>query len=198
MNLGGGHVHKIPDSKMKQLLVAMATASNDRLRQALSSRDAASGPDRENKAAQEVSKALELKRVVLDIQRTLRLDVRVDEFTREHADLLSQLNADLSHFDLVEDRATSLRTVLPSGASGSGGAAQYELTVHGLAEKRPSVMVGDQVRVNMMGSPQKAWRGRAVSVNQEQVRHVSSSHRYVGYDTNCYGRSVSTKSRRRQ
>ncbi len=69
-----------------------------------------------------------------------------------------QLHADLSEFDLVEEKATELH---PRGSL---------LAVHvtGLAENRPSVLKGDMIRVNFVGGGQK-WRGRAESIEQEDV-----------------------------
>ena len=81
-----------------------------------------------------------------------------------------QLTSDLSHFDLVGERATTLRALPGSG----GGGLKHELNP-GLAEKRPSVMVGDEVRVSLVGEPQRVWRARAEGVYQEQITLAFSS-----------------------
>ena len=82
-----------------------------------------------------------------------------------------QLTSDLSHFDLVGERATTLRALPGSG----GGGLKHELNLPGLAEKRPSVMVGDEVRVSLVGEPQRVWRARAEGVYQEQITLAFSS-----------------------
>ena len=62
------------------------------------------------------------------------------------------------------ERATSLKEVRERE-----GGAQVEMAIHGLAEKRPSVMVGDEVRMSLAGESQRTWRGRATHVCQEVV-----------------------------
>ena len=69
-----------------------------------------------------------------------------------------QLHADLSEFDLVEEKATELD---PRGSL-------LAVLVKGLAENRPSVLKGDMIRVNFVGGGQK-WRGRAESIEEEVV-----------------------------
>jgi hypothetical protein len=69
-----------------------------------------------------------------------------------------QLHADLASFDLVEEKSTILTR------SGSN----FMLIVHGLAEKRPSVLRGDTVWVKLPGNS-KRWQGRAVDIQREEV-----------------------------
>ena len=69
-----------------------------------------------------------------------------------------QLHADLASFDLVEEKSTILRR------SGSN----FILIVHGLAEKRPSVLRGDTVWIKLPGNS-KRWQGRAVDIQREEV-----------------------------
>ena len=47
--------------------------------------------------------------------------------------------------------------------------AEHILHVRGLAEKRPSVLRGDQVRANLPGERSRVWRGRAGQIEMEDV-----------------------------
>jgi len=47
--------------------------------------------------------------------------------------------------------------------------AEHILHVRGLAEKRPSVLRGDQVRANLPGDRSRVWRGRAGQIEMEDV-----------------------------
>jgi len=71
-----------------------------------------------------------------------------------------QLVADLSNFDLIEEKAVTLD---PRG----GGLLAVH--VHGLAEKRPSVLKGDTLRVNRVGEPKVVYLGRAALIEKEDV-----------------------------
>ena len=70
-----------------------------------------------------------------------------------------QLKLDLTAFDLIEEKATTM------DVRGS----EHILHVRGLAEKRPSVLRGDQVRANMPGERSRVWRGRASQIDREDV-----------------------------
>jgi helicase MOV-10 len=81
-----------------------------------------------------------------------------------------QLHADLSQFNFVEERATVLtrRNRL------------WALEVAGLAENRPSVLVGDVVKANLRGASRTVYEGRAVAIERETVLlEFSSRFRYV-------------------
>jgi hypothetical protein len=83
-----------------------------------------------------------------------------------------QLHADLSSFDLVEEKSTVLHRT----------GANFMLVVHGLAEKRPSVLRGDSVWVTLPGSP-KRWQGRAIDIQREEVVlhfHPQFAREYIG------------------
>lgn len=56
-----------------------------------------------------------------------------------------QLHTDLSEFDLVGEKASIL----------SWRGRHLALHVQGLAEKRPSVLKGDHVKVNLVGEPNR-------------------------------------------
>ena len=71
-----------------------------------------------------------------------------------------QLEADLSDFDLVDERVC--RDLAPR----AGGL--LALHVKGLAEKRPSVLRGDVVRLKYPGGD-KTWEGRAEQIQMEDV-----------------------------
>ena len=70
-----------------------------------------------------------------------------------------QLKLDLTAFDLVEEKATTMHV----------RGSEHILHVRGLAEKRPSVLRGDQVRANMPGERSRVWRGRAGQIEMEDV-----------------------------
>ena len=59
----------------------------------------------------------------------------------------------------VDDKATVLHV----------RGAEHILHVRGLAEKRPSVLRGDQVRANLPGERSRVWRGRAGQIEMEDV-----------------------------
>ena len=58
--------------------------------------------------------------------------------------------------------------------------AEHILHVRGLAEKRPSVLRGDQVRANLPGERSRVWRGRAAQIEMEDVHlRFATSFPYV-------------------
>jgi len=69
-----------------------------------------------------------------------------------------QLHADLSSFDLVEEKSATLSQI----------GNEFTLEVKGLAEKRPSVLRGDTVWTRLPGI-QKRWQGRAIEIHREEV-----------------------------
>ncbi|KAK3267242.1 hypothetical protein CYMTET_24188 [Cymbomonas tetramitiformis] len=70
-----------------------------------------------------------------------------------------QLHADLAGFDLVDELATELA---PRGRL-------LAVHVRGLAEKRPSVLKGDILRVNRLNDQRQVWQGRAEEIEMEDV-----------------------------
>ena len=70
-----------------------------------------------------------------------------------------QLHLDLSEFDLVGERSTTIEV----------RGRCMGLHVAGLAEKRPSVLKGDLVAVNLVGEPSRRYLGRAEKIELETV-----------------------------
>ena len=98
----------------------------------------------------------------------------VAAYQKHYQDLLwleeIQLVEDLHNFDLRDDEATILT---PRGRC-------YALEVRGLSENRPSVLKGDEIKVNFPSEPHRVYRGRVNDIELETVvLSFDSSFRYV-------------------
>jgi helicase MOV-10 len=98
----------------------------------------------------------------------------VAAYQKHYQDLLwleeIQLVEDLHNFDLRDDEATILT---PRGGC-------YALEVRGLSENRPSVLKGDEIKVNFPSEPHRVYRGRVLEIERETVvLSFDSSFRYV-------------------
>ncbi|KAL3923501.1 MAG: hypothetical protein SGPRY_004197, partial [Prymnesium sp.] len=71
-----------------------------------------------------------------------------------------QLGADLRSFDLVEEKAVDLAPMK---------CGLFSMRLEGLAEKRPSVLKGDILKINRLGRRDKVWMGRAEQIEMEDV-----------------------------
>ena len=89
-----------PGGEMALLLLAIADATDARLREKLAARDEAmaggADADARSQATQAVTDALDLKRRVLDLGRGLQPGASMDEFVSQHTQLLNELEVDLS------------------------------------------------------------------------------------------------------
>lgn len=82
-----------------------------------------------------------------------------------------QLDVDLEEFNLCGEKSQTMERVGP----------YLRVHIKGLAEKRPSVLKGDTLRVNIRGQEQ-TFRGRAEKIEMEDVLlsfHPSFHHSYV-------------------
>ena len=83
-----------------------------------------------------------------------------------------QLHADLTSFDLVEEKSTPLQRV----------GSEYLLVVRGLAEKRPSVLRGDTVWITLPDGSGRRWQGKAIDIRREEVAlhvHPNFARSYI-------------------
>ena len=94
-----------------------------------------------------------------DGRQQAQLGAYADHYQRLLWSEEQQLHRDLSQFDLVGQRSTTLEQ----------RGRCMGLRVPGLAEKRPSVLKGDLVAVNLLGESRQRYLGRAEHIQLETV-----------------------------
>ena len=119
-----------PGGEMALLLLAVADATDARLRDKLAARDEAmaggADADARSRATQAVTDALDLKRQVLDLGRGLQPGANMDEFVSQNTHMLDTLEVDLSCCPTVV-AIVELRGVPEEEDDSRDGAAMQEL-----------------------------------------------------------------------